>query len=247
MTDNRQPTPSAAVTEHRHASTAAHADALADAVAAQLRQALQTRPVATLAVSGGRSPVAFFQALSQQPLPWQRVVITLVDERCLPDGHAERNATLVTQHLLRGAAQDAKWIDWLAGVADPQQLDDDALLAWANRQAEALPWPLDVVVLGMGEDGHTASWFPDSPGLDVALHGLERLAITHPRHAPHRRLTLTRRAVAEARHRHLALAGPRKMDVYAQARRATTAALPVSLLLHDTRAPLSVWVAETQS
>lgn len=237
----------AAVTEHRHDTPAQQAHALADAVAAQLQQALRARAVATLAVSGGRSPVAFLQALAQQPLPWERVLITLVDERCLPDGHTERNATLVTQHLLHAGAQRATWIDWLAGLPDPQTVPDDALLQWAAERGATLPWPLDVVVLGMGEDGHTASWFADSPGLDVALHGLARLAVTHPRHAPYRRLTLTRRAITEARHRHLALAGARKGSVYARARLAPTASLPVSLLLHDPRSPIDVWLADTQS
>jgi len=88
-------------------SPAASAQVLADAVAQNLRDTLATQPYATLAVSGGKSPIAFFQALSQQDLDWARVNITLVDERIVPTHHADSNTGLVRQHLLQNRAAAA--------------------------------------------------------------------------------------------------------------------------------------------
>jgi 6-phosphogluconolactonase len=239
----RHTTTVAGVREHAFESTEAQVRALCEAITAQLRQALDQRPVASLAVSGGRSPVPLFQALARQNLPWPRIVIVLVDERCLPAGDPERNATLVSAHLLQGAAAQAPWIDWLRGCAEPQAVPDDALLQLALAQAQALALPLDVVVLGMGDDGHTASWFAHSPGLEQALHGDSLLSVVKPTTAPHRRLTLTRRAVTEAGHRHLTWSGPRKAAVYRQARLRRDDALPVSWLLHGDIS-IDVWYTE---
>lgn len=231
------------VCERPFESTEALVRALCETITEQLRQALNQRPFASLAVSGGRSPVPLFQALAQRNLPWSRIVVTLVDERCLPAGDPERNATLVSAHLLQGPAAQARWIDWLRGCPEPHAVPDDALLQMALRQAQELALPLDVVVLGMGNDGHTASWFAHSPGLEQALHGHSLLSVVRPTTAPHRRLTLTRRAIAEARHRHLAWSGPRKAAVYRRARMRRDDALPVSWLLHGD-VSIDIWYTE---
>jgi 6-phosphogluconolactonase len=116
-----------------------------------------------LAVSGGKSPVPFFHALRSQPLDWSRVMITLVDERFVPADHPDSNAALVREHLLQDAAAAARFLP-LVGDAR----DDVAELAAANA---AYQHPT-VAVLGMGEDGHTASLFPGATaladGLDMA-------------------------------------------------------------------------------
>ena len=98
-------------------SPAQSAQVLADAVAQNLRDTLATQPRATLAVSGGKSPIAFFQALSQQDLDWARVNITLVDERIVPTAHVDSNTGLVRQHLLQNRAAAAQWLPLIDDAA----------------------------------------------------------------------------------------------------------------------------------
>lgn len=227
--------------EHVCANTAAQARQLAEAVAAQLHHAIATRGRALLAVSGGKSPIALFEHLRQQPLDWASVTVLLVDERCVPHTHPDSNTALVRQHLLQDGAAEATFVTFF------DALDAiDTLAAAANQRLAALHWPLDVAVLGMGEDGHTASLFPAAPGLDTALHTTAHVAWVRPDaigHAPHPRLTLTLPTLQAARQLHLSLAGPAKQAVYRQALARPDAALPVSLLLHRPAHPFSVWLA----
>ena len=227
--------------EHTCANTAAQARQLAEAVATQLRHAIATRGHALLAVSGGKSPIALFEHLRQQPLDWASVTVLLADERCVPHTHPDSNTALVRQHLLQDGAAAATFVTFF------DALDAiDTLAATANQRLAALHWPLDVAVLGMGEDGHTASLFPAAPGLDTALHTTAHVAWVRPDaigHAPHPRLTLTLPTLQAARQLHLSLAGPAKQSVYRQALAQPDAALPVSLLLHRPAHPFSVWLA----
>ena len=227
--------------EHTCANTAAQARQLAEAVAAQLHHAIATRGRALLAVSGGKSPIALFEHLRQQPLDWASVTVLLVDERCVPHTHPDSNTALVRQHLLQDGAAEATFVTFF------DALDAiDTLAAAANQRLAALHWPLDVAVLGIGEDGHTASLFPAAPGLDTALHTTAHVAWVRPDaidHAPHPRLTLTLPTLQAARQLHLSLAGPAKQAVYRQALARPDAALPVSLLLHRPAHPFSVWLA----
>lgn len=227
--------------EHVCANTAAQARQLAEAVAAQLRHAIATRGHALLAVSGGKSPIALFEHLRRQPLDWASVTVLLVDERCVPHTHPDSNTALVRQHLLQDGAAAATFVTFFDAL---DAIDTQA--AAANQRLAALHWPLDVAVLGMGEDGHTASLFPAAPGLDTALHTTAHVAWVRPDaigHAPHPRLTLTLPTLQAARQLHLSLAGPAKQAVYRQALVQPDVALPVSLLLHRPAHPFSVWLA----
>ena len=227
--------------EHACANTAAQARQLAEAVAGQLHHAIATRGRALLAVSGGKSPIALFEHLRQQPLDWTSVTVLLADERCVPHTHPDSNTALVRQHLLQDGAAAATFVTFF------DALDAiDTLTTAANQRLASLHWPLDVAVLGMGEDGHTASLFPAAPGLDTALHTTARVAWVRPDaigHAPHPRLTLTLPTLQAARQLHLSLAGPAKQAVYRKALARPDAALPVSLLLHRPAHPFSVWLA----
>jgi len=184
------------------------AEALAANVAEHLRNAVATNGGATLVVSGGRSPVAFFQALAEQPLDWSKMVVSLADERWVPVEHADSNAGLLQRFLLQGPAAEARFIG-LYNVA--QSLEEAALVA--DQTLAELP-PIDVLILGMGDDGHTASLFPKSPNLSEALdlnssrRCLPMLAPT----VPHQRLTLTRQLLASARLPILSVSGQAKLD-----------------------------------
>lgn len=191
--------------------TASNPGALANCLAARVGQwltaALAKRPRASLAVSGGRSPVAFFEALSGRDLDWGRIDLTLVDERWVPPEHADSNERLVRRHLLKGQAADLRFLPLKVEAALPGMAQD----ACEERLA-AIDWPLDVVVLGMGNDGHTASLFPGMDNLTAALApsgGPRCMAVTPPG-ASHARMTLCFGALDSARHRALYLLGEDK-------------------------------------
>lgn len=184
------------------------ADALAETVAERLKQAISENGLATLVVSGGRSPVAFFQRLAAQPLEWSKVVISLADERFVPTEHADSNAGLLHRHLLQGPVAKAKFLGLYSVASSVEEA------AQAADQALAELPPIDVLILGMGDDGHTASLFPNSPNLSEALDlQSERrcLPMLAPS-VPHQRLTLTRRLLASARSPILSVSGQAKLD-----------------------------------
>lgn len=227
--------------EHRHDSAAAATAALADAITDRLRTALTARGAASLVVSGGKSPVPLFARLRTIPLDWSRVWITLADERWVTPTSPDSNERLLREHLLRDAAADTRFVP-LKSAFDTAA----AGLSAAAAALAAMPRPFDVVVLGMGEDGHTASLFPGAEGLAaaLALDGTARLAAITPPAAAHPRITLTLAALLDARCLMLALSGAAKRAVYEQARAAPDALRwPVSAVLAQTRVPVEVWLS----
>lgn len=227
-------------TVHTQATPAALASHIANA----LRAAIAQRDQATLAVSGGKSPIALFEALRKQPLDWQKVTVILVDERVVPHDHADSNTALVRQHLLQDAAAAARFVPFFD--EPPPALSAvvlDALAEQANQRLADLPWPLDVAVLGMGEDAHTASLFPGAPGYARAIATDQRLAWVVPDTAPHARLSFTLSALLAARELVLSIAGASKLAVYRRAAEQAHETLPISLVLNQSQTPVSVWIA----
>ncbi|MBL8485343.1 MAG: 6-phosphogluconolactonase [Rhodocyclaceae bacterium] len=182
-------------------------------VAALLAQAIARRGRASLAVSGGRSPVPLFEALSAEPVAWERVTVTLVDERWVAPDTADSNEGLVRRHLLTGRAAAASFVGLKTADATPAA-------AIAERSAALAPLlPFDVSILGMGEDGHTASLFPGAEGLAAALdpQGGALLCAIVPPHAAHARLGLTLRGIRASRQVVLCVGGAAKLAVLARA------------------------------
>jgi 6-phosphogluconolactonase len=228
------------ISEHLNATPIALAQAIAD----ELRAAIAERGEASLAVSGGKSPIALFEHLRSQDLNWAKVRVMLVDERCVANDHADSNTALVRQHLLQGAAAAATFVTLFDAL--PVEVDDAALpglVDAANQRLAKVTFSLDVVVLGMGEDGHTASLFPAAPGLDNALVSPGPIAWVRPATAPHARLTLTLPVLLAARHVHLPLSGGNKLKVYEEAKKAANPALPISLLLNSPACDVQVWLS----
>ncbi|MEX1166304.1 MAG: 6-phosphogluconolactonase [Hydrogenophaga sp.] len=228
------------IVEHPQATPATLALTIAD----ELRAAIAERGQATLAVSGGKSPIALFEQLRELLLDWAKVTVLLVDERCVAHDHADSNTALVRQHLLQGAAAVATFSTLFDATSS--ELNEDnltALVDAANQRLSTTDFPLDVVVLGMGEDGHTASLFPAAPGLQNALESPGPIAWVRPTTAPHARLTFTLPVLLMARHVHLPLSGAKKLEVYAAAQQAANPALPISLLLNSPACTVSVWLS----
>lgn len=241
---DEEPTPSSLLQVHAADSVEQLAQQLAQQIARRLRKAISLRGHAVLAVSGGKSPVAMFEQLRQQALEWSHVTVLLVDERCVPHDHADSNTALVHTHLLQGEAAKASFVPFFDHL--PDTLDDaalDALADTANARLAAQPWPIDVAVIGMGEDGHTASLFPGAARLPKALHSSGPVTWMRPPAAPHARLTLTLPALLTTRELLLSISGATKLAVYQQARLAADESLPVSLVLNQHFTPVSVWLA----
>lgn len=228
-------------TEHRYADSEALDAALAEAIAARLTEAVASRGHALLAVSGGRSPRALFERLAAAPIDWSAVTVTLVDERWLPPEHVDSNAHLLQETLLRGAAAAAHFVP----LKNPA-LTVEAGLAAAEQAVRELALPFDVVLLGMGEDGHTASLFPNADGLAAALdpQGTALCAAIHPPAAPHPRLSLTVAALLRSRVLILPLAGAAKLATYERAAGAgAVEQMPVRAVLRQLSVPVEVWLA----
>jgi 6-phosphogluconolactonase len=227
------------ITEHLKATPTA----IAGHIASRLRTALAQRGQASLAVSGGQSPIPIFEALREQDLDWSRVSVVLIDERVVPRDHADSNTALVARPLLQGRARAARFVPFFGEVAPAFNAEVlDALVREASERIAALPWPLDVAVLGMGEDAHIASLFPGAPGFARAIATDDRLAWVVPDTAPHARISFTLSALLAARERLLCIAGEKKLAVYRRATERADPALPVSLVLHQPHAPTSVWI-----
>lgn len=140
------------------------AAALAKRVADVLRKAISARGTGFLAVSGGSTPAKFFAALSRQELDWNKVTVTLIDERFVPETSPRSNAALVQANLLVNNAARADFIGLYSEAADIEEGVERA-----NALLEDAPFPLDAAILGMGPDGHTASFFPDAETLPQLL------------------------------------------------------------------------------
>ncbi|MGH2341390.1 6-phosphogluconolactonase [Segnochrobactraceae bacterium EtOH-i3] len=154
----------APLARHSFPQGAALAEGLARFTATHLTDAIRVAGGAVLAVSGGRTPTRFFEALSAADIAWDRVTVTLVDERWVGEESERSNARLVRAHLLKGPAAAARFLPLYTGDLTPE----DGIAALSAELA-ALPLPIAVAVLGMGDDGHTASFFPGGAGLAHAL------------------------------------------------------------------------------
>jgi 6-phosphogluconolactonase len=210
------------------------AEALAERVVGQLREAIEARGVATLVVSGGKSPIALFQQLVRQSLDWSKVVITLADERWVPVEHVDSNEALLRRYLLVGAVAKAKFIGLYRSAVSQEQAAQEADEALAELPA------IDVLVLGMGDDGHTASLFPNSPNLAEALdpQGTRRCWPMLAPTVPHQRLSMSRALLASARYPLLSISGQGKLDTLRTAANGDESAMPVRAFLQS---PLEIY------
>ncbi len=205
-----------------------------------LQEALKARGRATLAVSGGATPALFFAKLAQAEIGWGKVTVTLVDERYVPPDSERSNEKLVRERLLTGPAAQAQFV--------PLYSDANGVEAAAQRASVAVSafLPADVLVLGMGTDGHTASLFPDAEGAEELLKppSLSRASpAVLPVRAPSAeepRLTLSLEAIATARALFLHIEGTEKRAVLENAAERN---LPIAAVIKAARAPVVTYWA----
>lgn len=215
--------------------------ALADHIAGRLETAVAQRGEASIVVSGGTSPLATLQALRQHRLPWQKVTVVPSDERLVPPDHADSNERMLRRELMQEEAATAKLLS-LSGAATPA----DMQLASLNAQLGKLARPLDIVLLGMGNDGHTASLFPNSPGIASALSSADFCVVQEPAHLEVARLSLTPALLLDAREIVLLFFGSGKRAVYERAvAGGKVVEMPIRFVLQQRITPVSIfWAPE---
>lgn len=213
--------------------------ALATAVADVLRAAIEERGSASLVVSGGSTPLGFFAALSKISLPWDAVVVTLADERWVPPEHDDSNARLTREKLLINEAASATFLPLYNGAESPEDAED------AVAETLASLGTFDVLILGMGDDAHTASLFPGSTALASGLdmQSGKTLVGVRPLTAPHARMSMTRPRLLDAHLSVMHLTGDGKMQVFENALASKNASeFPVCALYEaPERAPEVYW------
>jgi 6-phosphogluconolactonase len=222
---------------HRHGDAQIFASAVADRLHGELRQGLRDRHAASFAVPGGTTPGPIFDDLANRDLDWPKVTVTLTDERWVPSDDPASNEALLRSRLVTGKARDIRVISLHDAAAAPS-----AGVADITRRLAKLPLPFDVVMLGMGGDGHFASLFPgmatlmgglslDSPSFCVAsdqpINGQPRISLTL-------QLLLQSRVIL------LAVRGADKMKIIERAATATPDELPIAALLTQSRAPVEI-------
>ncbi|ADN76167.1 6-phosphogluconolactonase [Ferrimonas balearica DSM 9799] len=210
---------------------------LAQRIADALQAAVDSRGQASLVVSGGSTPVPLFHKLRTMPIDWQEVYITLADERWLPADHADSNERLVREHLLVGNAAKAKFRGMYNIHGTPE-----AGAAMTAETLSNLPRPFDVVILGMGNDGHTASLFPCSEELQAGLTTEAVCLAVRPTTAPHPRLSLSLHSLLNARQIYLHLSGESKKAVLDEALSSKDVmAMPIRAVLDQRKVPVDVY------
>ncbi|WP_298628141.1 6-phosphogluconolactonase [uncultured Legionella sp.] len=212
---------------------------LADQIKNILCEAIALRGLAYLVVSGGKTPVELFKLLAQSDLPWEKVVITLADERCVAVNNADSNERLVKTFLLQHYAKQATFIGLYSTYAESSEQ-----LSVIESQIASLP-TFDVVLLGMGEDGHTASLFPCSEELKSGLDDeAKSLLLVQPKTAPHQRISLSKKRLLDSRIIFLHLVGQKKRSAFSQAMaHQDPCVMPVSAFLNNKNANLQVMYA----
>ena len=215
---------------------------LADEIVARLKQGVVERGAASLVCSGGTTPGALYDILAQCDVPWDKVTITLSDERWVAPTEDGSNEKLVRTRLLVGKAAAARIVPMKTNDASPDGAETIVSAAIAS-----VPRPFDVMLLGMGDDGHTASLYPHSQGLDKSLD-VNDPALVRGVHTDHavktgERMTLTLRVLLDSKWIVILLKGADKLKTYeAAASGNDVQEMPVRALLGQDATPvLTYW------
>jgi 6-phosphogluconolactonase len=216
---------------------------LSDVISMRLADGIRDRGQATLVASGGTTPGPLYDELARSEIPWDKVVVTLTDERWVPEGAEGSNEKLVRDRLLKHSAKAARFLGLRTDQATKSAAEAVCQVALA-----ALPTPHDVTLVGMGADGHTASLYPHAPGLERALDASSDAltAFVNPAEAEgsHERLSLTLRALLDSRVIIIMIRGEEKLTVYRRALAGSSVEeAPIRALIHQTISPVEVWWA----
>ncbi len=178
---------------------------IAGDIAASCETAIHRRDVFHLAISGGNSPHLCYEHLRSVNMDWPHIHIWFSDERCLPEGDTDRNDTMATQYLLAHVPIPVAQVHRIPAELGPKS----GAAAYAASLAQAPP--MDLVLLGMGEDGHTASLFPENPALQNADLAVP---VWHSPKPPPERISMGFTTLYQAHHRFFLVTGEQKHDAF---------------------------------
>ena len=203
-----------ALTEHIFESTDALNREFSRMIESILSAGIVKNGRASLVVSGGRTPKQLFNMLSNIELDWQKVDISLADERWVDQSDPASNETMVRENLLINKAAKAKFVGLKTQHDDAQDAVEEC-----TENLMQMKRPFDVLILGMGEDGHTASLFPCSEQINEGLNldSQASFIAVQPTTAPNQRMSLTLKALLNSENIFLHLTGESKRTVLAQA------------------------------
>ena len=213
---------------------------LTDFTVTQLQKSIDEKGNASMVVSGGSTPQAFFRNLSEQDIDWGSVYLTLADERCVLDVHKDSNARMVREELMQNLAAEINF--------EPLYIQGESQMNCQQRfiNHRIFSDTYDVVILGMGEDGHTASIFPRAIEREQALNlnTMSNVLLTNPVTVTPLRITQTRKRLLNTRSLALHFTGEKKRKVFDQACEAANAELPISYFVHQDLVPLNVFYSQ---
>jgi len=225
------------ISEFRLSSSEELTTELASHIEAELKAAISKRGTASLVVSGGNTPRPLLETLSQRLLPWHKITITLADERWVGLSSDASNEAMIRKSLLQGPAAEATFIplkNSAETASDGQEMCQETFAG--------LTEPFDIVILGMGDDGHTASLFPGVSGSALDSNSIALCESIIPPDAPHERMTLTARALLNSRKLILHIVGAGKWQVYQNALAEGPAdKMPIRIVLHQDEVPVDVY------
>lgn len=199
---------------------------LANVLASELRNALLSHDRVSLAVPGGTTPGPIFDSISAVDLHWDRVNVMLTDERWVPETSDRSNTKLLRERLLVGKAAAATYVPLYGDALTPEE----KLPELAANIAPMLP--INVMLLGMGADMHTASIFPEADQLNLALTGKDVLVAMRAPGAPEPRITLSVGVLNGAMSRHIVIIGDEKRAALEKARHLTPKEAPIAAVLN---------------
>lgn len=185
---------------------------LASKIADILQIAIAEKGTATILLSGGSTPKNLYQKLGEIDLDWSKVHVGLVDERFVPQDSPFSNETLIRENLMQNKATAAKMHPMVIHTTDYVEN-----LKLATEENHVFENP-DVIVLGMGDDGHTASLFPNDPSSEDATHSNTLLANTNAPNEPTQRITFCGPILRKGIHNFLMITGARKLEVLSESK-----------------------------
>ena len=200
---------------------------LASTVEVELNNAIKNRGLATFVIPGGTTPKPFFNIIRDSDIEWEKITIFPTDERWVSMENSRSNARLIQRELLTGRASKANFVTL---YKKNKTLDRGASLLAENISNYL---PIDVLVLGMGVDMHTASLFPGSPGLALAqsMNAAEVVPVTPLDNSLEPRVTLSARVLEKAVNTHVLIIGLEKKNAVKEAEKREPASAPISQFL----------------
>lgn len=217
------------------------AEVLSATIAQNLQNAINLKGTASLIVSGGSTPKTLFEKLRKKKIEWEKVTVGLCDERWVAPAHDDSNEKFVKTWLLQDEASRAAFSGMHMDLMDAEEAEQTC-----SENIQTYLWPFDVLILGMGDDAHTASLFPDNPKLDKGFD-LDNQALCvaiEPQSAPHMRMSLTRKAILSADHLYLHFEGKNKLAVFKEAENGENSyKMPIRSILKQDKKNVEVYYA----